>query len=108
MFVPMLVGDIVKGSVSLQNVDRENAFTESDLRLLTTLTNSMSVALENARLFDETAVLLAESKQRAAELSTVNSISKALASQLDADDLIQMVGDQLKIYSKPILFISLY
>ena len=92
----MIVGDVVKGSVSLQNVDMENAFSESDIRLLTTLTNSMSVALENARLFDETTHLLAEAKQRASELSTVNSISKALASQLDADDLIQLVGDQMK------------
>ena len=65
VFVPMIVGDVVRGSVSLQNVDKENAFTESDLRLLTTLTNSMSVALENARLFDETNRLLGEAKQRA-------------------------------------------
>ena len=77
VFVPMIVGDVVRGSVSLQNVDKENAFSESDLRLLTTLTNSMSVALENARLFDETTRLLAEAKQRATELSTVNNISKA-------------------------------
>ena len=56
VFVPMIVGDVVRGSVSLQNVDKEHAFTESDLRLLTTLTNSMSVALENARLFDETTI----------------------------------------------------
>ncbi len=34
LFVPMIVGDIVKGSVSLQNVEKENAFTDSDLRLL--------------------------------------------------------------------------
>ncbi len=34
VFVPMIVGDVVKGSISLQNVDRENAFTDSDLRLL--------------------------------------------------------------------------
>ncbi len=108
MFVPMVVGDVVRGSVSLQNIDRENAFTESDMRLLTTLTNSMSVALENARLFDETTVLLAESKQRAAELSTVNSISKALASQLDADDLIQMVGDQLKnLFKANIVYLAI-
>ena len=86
LFVPMIVGDIVKGSVSLQNIDKENAFTESDLRLLTTLTNSMSVALENARLFNETTHLLAEAKQRATELSTVNNISKALASQLNPDE----------------------
>ena len=108
LFVPMIVGDIVKGSVSLQNVEKENAFTESDLRLLTTLTNSMSVALENARLFDESNKLLGEAKQRAAELSTVNSISKALASQLNADDLIKMVGDQLKdLFRANIVYLAL-
>ena len=108
LFVPMIVGDVVKGSVSLQNVEKENAFTESDLRLLTTLTNSMSVALENARLFDESNRLLAEAKQRAAELSTVNSISKGLASQLNANDLIKMVGDQLKdLFRANIVYLAL-
>ncbi len=108
VFVPMIVGDVVRGSVSLQNVEKENAFTESDLRLLTTLTNSMSVALENARLFDETTHLLAEAKQRATELSTVNSISKALASQLDPDDLIKLVGDQLKdLFKANIVYLAL-
>ncbi|HEY3387793.1 MAG TPA: GAF domain-containing protein, partial [Saprospiraceae bacterium] len=108
MFIPLIAGDIVIGSVSLQNVDRENAFTESDLRLLTTLANSMSVALENARLFDETTYLLGEAKQRASELSTVNSISKALASQLDADDLIKLVGDELKnLFNANIVYLAL-
>jgi len=108
MFVPMIVGDVVRGSVSLHNIDKENAFKDPDLRLLTTLTNSMSVALENARLFDETTLLLAEAKQRATELSTVNSISKALASQLDADNLIQLVGDQLKdLFKANIVYLAL-
>lgn len=109
VFVPMMVGDLVKGSISLQNVDRENAFTESDLRLLTTLTNSMSVALENARLFDETALLLNESKQRTAELSTVNNISRALASLLNPTDLINMVGDQLKdLFNANIVYLAIH
>jgi signal transduction histidine kinase/DNA-binding response OmpR family regulator len=108
LFVPMIVGDVVKGSVSLQNIDKENAFTESDLRLLTTLTNSMSVALENARLFDETTHLLAEAKQRATELSTVNSISKALASQLNPDELIELVGNQMKdLFRANIVYLAL-
>jgi GAF domain-containing protein/CheY-like chemotaxis protein len=108
LFVPMIVGDIVKGSVSLQNIDKENAFTESDLRLLTTLTNSMSVALENARLFNETTHLLAEAKQRATELSTVNSISKALASQLNPDELIDLVGNQMKdLFRANIVYLAL-
>ena len=108
IFVPMIVGDAVKGSVSLQNVERENAFSDNDLRLLTTLTNSMSVALENARLFDETIRLLAQAKQRATELTTVNSVSKALASQLNPDDLIQLVGDQMKdLFNANIVYLAL-
>jgi GAF domain-containing protein/CheY-like chemotaxis protein len=109
LFVPMLVGDVVRGSVSLQNVEIENAFSESDLRLLSTITNSMSVALENARLFNETTLLLSESKQRAAELSTVNNISKALASLLNPSDLIKMVGDQLRnLFNANIVYLAIH
>jgi signal transduction histidine kinase len=109
IFVPMIVGDKVMGSISLQNVERENAFTDSDVRLLTTLTNSMSVALENARLFSETTRLLAETEQLAAEMQTVNHISKAMVSQLDLDALIQLVGDQMRdTFKADIVYISLY
>ncbi|HMK19571.1 MAG TPA: ATP-binding protein [Chitinophagaceae bacterium] len=108
LFVPMMVGDVVKGSVSLQNVDKENAFTDSDLRLLTTLTNSMSVALENARLFDETNRLLDDAKQRATELATVNNISQALASQLNLDELIKLVGGEMSsVFKANIVYLAL-
>jgi K+-sensing histidine kinase KdpD/CheY-like chemotaxis protein len=108
LFVPLLSGNNIKGYVSIQNVDNENAFNESDIRLLETLANSMSVALQNAILFDETTHLLAEAKQRAAELTTVNSISKAIASQLDADELIQFVGDEMKnLFKANIVYLAL-
>ena len=108
IFVPMIVGEEVKGSLSLQNIDKEHAFSEADVRLLATVTNSMSVAIENARLFDETTHLLAQTKQRASELSTVNNISKALASKLDADSLINLVGDQLKeLFKANIVYLAL-
>jgi len=74
LFVPLLTGNIIKGYVSLQNIDTENAFSASDIRLLETLSNSMSVALENARLFDETNRLLKETEQRTAELAVINSV----------------------------------
>ena len=56
--VPWLVGNEVRGIVSLQNLDKENAFSPSDIDLLSTLTNSMSLSLENARLLSETQRLL--------------------------------------------------
>ncbi len=54
VFVPLIIGDKINSYISLQNNETENAFSDSDIRLLETLANSMSVALENARLFDET------------------------------------------------------
>jgi signal transduction histidine kinase len=68
----------------------------------------MGVALENARLFDETARLLDETKQRAAELGTVNSISQNLALQLNPEDLIKMVGDELRqLFKANIVYLAL-
>src|SRR5688500_11740951 len=96
LFVPLIVNNEVRGSVSLQNVDRENAFSESDVRLLQTLANSMSVALENARLFDETERLLKETEERNAELAVINSVQQALAAQLDMQGIYDAVGDKIR------------
>ncbi len=94
--VPILVGNEVRAIIALENVDRENAFTDSDIRLLTTLASSMSVALESARLFEETKRLLEQTEQRAGELTMVNTIGQALASRLDLDALIRFVGERMR------------
>ena len=102
VYVPLVLGDVVRGYVSLQNLDRDFAFSESDVRLLSTLANSMSVALENARLFNET-------EQRLSELHTVNNISRAMVSQLELDALIDLVGEQMKkTFKADIVYIALY
>ena len=82
VFVPLLIGNRGTGVISLHNLDREHAFSEADVRLLTTLAGSLSVGLENARLFEETG-------QRAAELAIVNNVGQALAEQLELDALIE-------------------
>ena len=56
----------------------------------------MGVALENARLFDETKRLLAETDQRAAELAVINEIGAALAKQLDFQAIIELVGERIR------------
>ncbi len=109
LYVPMIVGKNVKGYVSLQNVESENAFSESDIRLLSTLANSMTSAIENARLFNETTRLLEETKQRATELETVNKISHALVSQLDLKSLIKLIGDQmLQTFNADIVYLAIH
>ena len=59
VYVPLVSGDEVRGLIQITDVERTHAFSESDVRLLQTLANSMVVALENARLFDETQRALA-------------------------------------------------
>ncbi|HEY3524038.1 MAG TPA: GAF domain-containing protein, partial [Candidatus Limnocylindrales bacterium] len=96
LWVPLIVGTEVRGVISLQNLDREGAFSESDVRLLGTLAASLSVALENARLFDETRRLLAETDQRAAELAIINSVQRGLAAELDMQSMYDLVGDKIR------------
>ena len=109
IYVPLFQGSKLLGVIALENLDHENAFTESDLRLLTTLSNSMSVALENARLFDETQRLLKETEQRAAELAIINSVQEGLASKLDMQAIYDLVGDKVReIFKADTTYISVY
>jgi GAF domain-containing protein/CheY-like chemotaxis protein len=96
LFAPLIVGDQVRGRISLQNLDRTNAFSDADVRLLSTIASSLAVALENARLFDETRRLLAETDERAAELAVVNSIQQGLAANLDMQAMYELVGDRIQ------------
>jgi PAS domain S-box-containing protein len=100
--VPFVAAGKARGVISLQNVDHEQAFTDSDKRLLTTLAGSLSVALDNARL-------MAESRRRVAELATVNSVGQALAAHLELDALIELVGDRVReAFDADIAYVALH
>ena len=93
--VPLTTKQKVIGVLHVQSDDL-NAFDESDLAVLQSLAHQAAIAIENARLFAETHRLLEETRQRAAELSTVNRIGQAVASELDLETLIQVVGEQVR------------
>ena len=109
VFVPLIVGDQVRGLINLTNMEREHAFSDTDVRLLQTLANSMSVALENARLFDETQRLLEETRQSATELAIINRVGTALARQLDPEAIVSLVGERLSdVFQGQMCSIALY
>ncbi|HEY8631871.1 MAG TPA: GAF domain-containing protein, partial [Candidatus Limnocylindrales bacterium] len=93
--VPIPAGDEVIGIIGF-GVDRKNAYTEADERLVATVASSMGVALENARLFDETKRLLSETDERAAELAIINSVQRGLAAKLDMQSMYDLVGDKIQ------------
>ena len=101
LFVPLLSGGKVVGSLSLQNLEKENAFSDADVRLVNTVANSMSMALDNSRL-------LTQAEQRAGEMATVNEITQALVQQLNISELISLVGEQLrKLFKANIVYLAL-
>ena len=87
--VPFIKDGEVIGGVGLRSWERENAFNQSDVRLLQTVANSMIVALENARLLKET-------EQRATELQIINNIGQMLTEGLDLQSTLERVGERLR------------
>ena len=96
VLVPIVGSDRVLGSILLEDYEREFAYGEAEVRLLQTMAASMGVALENARLFDETQRLFQESEQRSAELAVINSVQHALATELNMQGIYDAVGHKTR------------
>ncbi len=76
MGVPMIVGDQILGVLSVQSSEYEEHFTESDLRLLTTIAANTAVAIQNARSFEE-------AQRRAEREHALSKITAAVRASTD-------------------------
>ncbi len=81
--VPMKIGDRVIGVLNAES-PRLDAFTEEDLRLMTTLAGHLAVILENARLYRETT-------QRLREVTTLYEFARRMSTTLDLGVLLDSV-----------------
>jgi signal transduction histidine kinase len=107
--VPFKTRGKVAGMIGLFDIDKEFAFSDSDTRLLETLTHSMAVALESAHLFAEIQQLLKQTEGRAGKLATMNSIQQGLASKLDVQSIYELVGDKFHdLFDAQVVLISTY
>jgi GAF domain-containing protein/DNA-binding response OmpR family regulator len=94
--VPVLAGKRPLGFLAVENMDRDGAFGDAELRLLSTVAASMGTALENARLFDETQRLLKETESRNAELAIINAVQQSLVGEMTLDGVYEAVGEKLR------------
>lgn len=51
--VPMMIGDTAIGVITIQDYEHENAYSVSQIELLTTIASQAAVSLENAKLYDK-------------------------------------------------------
>ncbi len=87
--VPILVGERVIGVIMLQSTERENLFTDSDVRLLTTIAAAVGVAIENARLFETE-----RTARRQAE--TLRAATQALSTTLELQQVFEVILSELQ------------
>ena len=113
--VPMFAGKEVIGALTVQNSEREHAFSDDDVKLLTTIAANLGIAIRNAQLYTAAQQEIAERKQaeeetrrRLNEVATINAISQVAAAQLELSAMIEMTGEKLRqIPNVHSLFIAL-
>ncbi len=113
--VPMVVADTVVGVIGLQNYESNQAYSDSDVRLLSTIAAWAGIALDNARMFEQISTFASNLEHRVAErtteleeaniqlrqekdsLETVHAITLQLTSTLNLEEII---GASLKVTSQ--------
>ena len=97
------------GVLALESLE-PHAFDEADERLLGTLASSMGVALENARLFDETKRLLDRDGRAGRRARGHQRDRRGARAQLEFEAIIELVGERVRGRSSRVrsIFIALY
>ena len=107
IYLPLTTQDRVLGVITVQSF-KKNTYSEYHLNLLENLAAFTSIALDNADAYRQLNEQEHEIRQRAAELATVNSISQALASKLELDALMPMIGDEVrKVFDAHVAYVAL-
>jgi PAS domain S-box-containing protein len=81
--VPILTGEAVTGVISVQD-PRPGIFTEADVRLLATLSASLGVALENARLYGD-------ADQRAGQMALLAEAGREISASRDLPTIMEKI-----------------
>ena len=95
-----LKGDTV-GVLDVQSTELE-AFSPLDLFTLQAVGDQLAIAIENARLYEET-------RRRAERLALVNRVAAAVGASLELDKLLQTVYREISpIFQADAFFVALY
>jgi PAS domain S-box-containing protein len=100
--VPMVAEDRVIGTIAVESYDREDAFDQGHVDLLSTIAGQAAVAFQNAALFQER-------QHRIEQLAIINEMAQAVSSTLELDDLLETVYQQVsRFLDTANFFIALY
>jgi GAF domain-containing protein/nitrogen-specific signal transduction histidine kinase len=87
ILVPLIFGGKVIGVLSVDH-SRPFAFSNADITSLSMLADQAAIAVENARLYEETL-------NRTRQLSRLNEAARAISSELELPRVLQVVSQQM-------------
>ena len=87
--IPLKTGDTLIGTLELAH-DQVDAYTQDDLELLQIMADQAAVAIQSARLLEET-------RQRFEQTQLLLNVSKAIGSTLDLTDTVRQVARQMAL-----------
>ena len=90
--VPLLLGNRVLGLISVQHFQQANLYSEHDRDILTTIASQAAIAIENARLFEETQL-------RADESARLNKLVTRVAETLELQKNLQIIVEEIADYT---------
>jgi GAF domain-containing protein len=86
--VPMRLGEKVVGVIAVQDFERNYVFDTGHERALSTVAVQAAIAIQNARLYEETF-------SRTRQLSRLNEAAQAISSELELDRVLQTVSREM-------------
>lgn len=98
MALPLIVKNRVVGALDVQS-NQPNAFSDEDIRALTTLSAQIAIAIDNANLYEELA-------RRATDMGLLFDITTLATSAQTLDEALQLVTDRLMeaFYATTVVF----
>lgn len=94
MGIPLMAKGEAIGLIALEK-EEANFYTSEHIQIATTFASQAAVALENARLFEESLNRAAELDERSQRLALLNRFSSALSGLLDADQILELCAQEL-------------
>lgn len=93
--IPLISKDEVVGVITLEKW-QDNFYTPEQVQVATTFTGQAAVALENARLYEDSVNRAAELDQRSQRLALLNRFSSEMSGLLDADEILKVTAKELR------------
>ncbi|MBP8001612.1 MAG: GAF domain-containing protein [Chloroflexi bacterium] len=104
MYVPLTLGGITFGVLSVVHREIGKQFTDRDERLLRAIADFAAIAIQNARLYQATDQAL---ERRVQELRALNEVARTVSASLNLSDVYKVLVEQVNKHW-PVELVRLY